>query len=79
MKCLLVVRKVYKQQKYEAKPHLGKNRAIDFAYSKIKSFCHYQTDYTEKWVKNCCDGGLLIPENFNVRKEELDQPETSAY
>ena len=28
------------------------------------SFHHYQTDYIEEWVENCCDGGLLIAENF---------------
>ena len=44
-----------------------------FAYWKIKSFCHYQMDYIEEWVKNYCDGGLLIAENFYLWKEELDQ------
>jgi len=44
-----------------------------FAYSKIKSFRHYQTDYIEEWVENWCDGGLLIAENFYLRKEELGQ------
>jgi len=41
------------------------------------------TDYIEEWVENCCDGGLLIAENFHLRKKELDQQslpaETSAY
>jgi len=38
-----------------------------------KSFRHNQTDYIEEWVKNCCDGGLLIAEIFYLRKEELDE------
>ena len=77
----MVVRKesTSKQQKYEAKPHLGKNRAINFSVC----FRHYQTDYIEEWVENCCDGGLLIAENSHLRKKELDQQslpaETSAY
>ena len=27
----------------------------------------------KEWVKNCNEGGLLIVENFFLRKEELDQ------
>ena len=27
----------------------------------------------EELVKNCCDGGLLIAENFHLRKKELDK------
>ena len=37
------------------------------------SFRHYQTDYIKERIENCCDGGLLIIENFYPRKEELDQ------
>ena len=68
---------INKQQKYEAKPHLGKIRTIDFRILKIKSFRHYQTDFTKKWVENCWDGELLIAENFYLRKEELDQQSLS--
>ena len=71
----MVVRKesTYKQQKCKTKPDLVKNCAINFRVLKIKSFRHYQIDYIEEWVENFCDGGLLIAENFYVRKEELDQ------
>jgi len=44
-----------------------------FLHTEKSSFRHYQTDYKEKWVENWCDGGLLIAENFYLRKEELDQ------
>ena len=61
----MVVRKesTSKQQKYEAKPDLSKNCAIDFHILEFL-FCHYQTDYIEEWVENLCDGGLLVAENF---------------
>ena len=42
-----------------------------FAYWKINR--HYQTNYIKEWVENCCDSGILIAENFDLRKEELDQ------
>ena len=54
-------------------PTLVKIARSIFAYWKLKSFRHYQADYIEEWVKNCCDGGLLISENFYLRKKELDQ------
>ena len=44
-----------------------------FSHTEIKSFRHDQTDYIEKWVKNCYDGGLLIAENVYIKKEELEQ------
>ena len=57
----------------ERNPTLVKIALSIFAYWKIKSFRHYQTDYIEEWVENWCDGGLLIAENFYLKKEELDQ------
>ena len=44
-----------------------------FAYWKIKSFRHYQTDHIKELAQNCFDGVLFIVENFCLRKEELDQ------
>ena len=51
----------------------GKIAGSSFAFWKIKSFRHYQPDFIEEWVQNWCDEGLLIAENFYIRKEELEQ------
>jgi len=68
----LVIRKesTWKKQKYGVKPDLGINCVIDFHTLKNQVSA---TDYIEEWVENWCDGGLLIAENFYLRKDELDQ------
>jgi len=35
-----------------------------FTCWKIKSFCHYQSDYIKEWIKNCYGSGLVIVESF---------------
>ena len=57
--------------KMHIRPSTSKNRAINFCILKIKSFFHYQTDYMKEWVKNCCDGGLLIVENFLLKERRI--------
>ena len=66
----MVVRKELnkKQQRYEAKLDLDKNCTFDFTCYK-KKFCYFQTNYLKKWVKDYCDGGLVIVESFYQSKE----------
>ena len=53
-----------KQQTYEAKPNLGKNCAINFHVLKNQEFLPLLKDYKKKWIKNYCDGGLVIVESL---------------